>query len=87
MLGDARIVSEPRLSPDEFARLLELVEETASDISLIQSHFGVPSLLDLTPKQYAGAVRILEGKLAKQTHSDMTAVPAIEDQSATATEV
>ena len=53
VLGDARIVSEPRLSPDEFARLQELIEETATDITQIQSHYGVPSLLDLSP----GAVR------------------------------
>jgi hypothetical protein len=87
VLGDARVVSEPRLSPDEFARLQGLIEETLTDITQIQSHYGVPSLLDLTPEQYARAVSILEGKLTKQTQSDMTAAPAIEDQSATATEV
>jgi hypothetical protein len=87
VLADDRIVTGPRLSPDQLARLQELIDGTATDVNLIQSHYGVPSLLDLTPEQHAGAVCILEGKLAKQTHSDMTAVPAIEDQSATATDV
>jgi hypothetical protein len=66
--------------------LQELINGTATDISKIQAHYGVPSLLDLSPEQHAGAIRVLQDKLTRQSRSSTAAIAAAENQPDVTTE-
>lgn len=65
---------EPEGMPDaEWAKLVQLVEATASDTNAMCKHFGVKNLRQLDQDQYGKAIASLRSKLAKMTKEETNA--------------
>lgn len=57
--------------PDaEWAKLVQLVEATASDTTAMCKHYGVKNLRHLDQGQYASAVKALKAKLAEKAKAE-----------------